>query len=192
LIASPLFRFQKDHHMFIKLTEKGWTSYNGDLGTVLFVDGVSTQEVTRQEALRLGAFITVMEIDADGNELGQVSPALDTLRSTKVTVQPQAGLARVQSKPTISEEVENLTDTVNVEPIAEARAKQHAAEAAGRAHAEAVAAESRKVVHTPESLSAIASAKGIAGLREVAPAGVKNTSIKGLMAEILAAQDAGN
>lgn len=178
--------------MRIKITQPGWETYSHDLGCTMFKDGVSQADVSRHEALRLGAFISVVEIDEDGNELGQISPAIDALRQTKVKAPVTAGLERVQAKPTFSEEVENLNEgiveTAEEQRIRDVRLAQKSNETAGRMIAEAVAAPA---LHTEASLEAIATEKGIAGLRDVAlPFGVKNTSVKGLMSEILVAQAA--
>lgn len=182
--------------MRIKITQPGWETYSSDLGCTQFKDGVSLAEVSRAEALRLGAFISVIEIDEDGNELGQISPAIDVLRQTKVKATVNAGLERVQAKPTFSEEVENLNEnivlTAEEQRIRDVRLAQKQNEEAGRMIADAVASTvAAPALHTEASLEAIASEKGIAGLRDVAaPLNVKHTSVKGLMSEILVAQAA--
>lgn len=170
--------------MLIKITEKGWETYSSDLGTVPFENGVSTREVSRVEAMALGSFISIQEIDADGNELGQISPALEAVKMTRVTANVTAGLNRIQKEPSDKGE-----DTI---PVTQPTEADVALAAARKAQADAERQPepmAPAVTHTAESLQALADAKGIAGLREVAaPFGVKNTSVKGLMAEILAAQ----
>lgn len=178
--------------MFIKITQPGWETYNSDLGTVQFENGRSVTEVSRMEALRLGAFVTVQECDADGNELGQISPAVDVLRTSKISATVTAGLERVQTQPSDTPEIETIVVEETPEEIRlrEVRTLQAQSEAAGRHIADVAAAPvlAPAVAHTPESLEVIATKDGINGLRAIAPAGVKGTSIKGLMTEILAAQ----
>lgn len=141
--------------MRVKITQSGWENYNGDLGMVQFVDGVSAGDMSRTEALALGAFITIVELDDSGDEIGQISPAVDLLRTKD-----------------LSAEV--------IEPL------QRGAE--GEAP-EKEQSEVQKVSYTEEDLAAVATEKGIAGLRAIAkPFGVKDTSVRGLIEQILSAQ----
>lgn len=167
--------------MRVKITQKGWETYSSDLGGVQFENGVSMGELSRQEALSLGAFIAVVELDEHGNELGTVSPAEELLKVSKMSARVDRSTQvneRIQTKPTDTREIENLTDTVADDPILEARMLQAAAEKA----------PSETKVYSQADLEAIASASGIKGLRDVAPEGVKNVSVKGLIAKILAHQ----
>lgn len=170
--------------MRVKITQKGWETYSSDIGGVQFENGVSVSDISRSEAMALGAFVSIVEIDEDGNEKGVVSPAEELLRVSKMSARvDRSTLVNefIQKEPSDATVVENLTDTVADDPIIEARALQLAAE---------------KPVQQPKvwsqaELEAIASANGIKGLREISPPGVKNTSIKGLIDEILAAQAKG-
>ena len=173
--------------MRVKITQKGWATYSDVLGTVQFKDAVSQGDISRREALALGAFVSVVEIDEDGNELGPVSPAHDVLMASKVSgyVERSTNLMdRVTNRPSDHPEIENMTDDPSLSaPLAEARRAQAIAE--GR-HQSSLPA--RQVV-SQSDLEALASAKGITGLREIAePMGLKGTSIKGLIAEIMKAQ----
>lgn len=169
--------------MRVKITQKGWETYSSDLGGVQFENGVSTTHLSRQEAMALGAFVTVVEIDENGVELGVVSPAEELLKVSKMSARVDRSTLvaeRIQTKPSDTPEIENLTDTVADDPVMEARIKQ--------AEAERQPAP-KPAVFTQADLEAVASAKGINGLREIGtPLGVKNTSIRGLIDEILVAQ----
>lgn len=176
--------------MRVKITQPGWETYSDVLGVVKFENGVA-DGITRREALALGAFISVVEIDEDGAELAPVNPAYDTLMASKVSGYTDRStnlMHKVTNTPSQTTEIENLTDDETLsQPLAEARRLQAIAEGRHQpSQATAVIPAAQPL--TRDDLEAIASTKGIAGLREVAPEGVKNTSIKGLIGEILKAQ----
>ena len=169
--------------MRVKITQKGWECYNADLAGVLFVNGVSSTDMSRQEAMRLGAFVSVVEINEAGEELGPVSPAEEMVRISKMTARVDRSTmvsSKIQTEPTHSPVIENLTDTVADDPIMAARVLQALAEKP---------LPPKPIALTQVDLEAIASEKGINGLREIGnPLGVKNTSVRGLISEILVAQ----
>ncbi len=149
--------------MLIKITQKGFEAYTGNLGMTEFVDGKSVDHISKQEAYALGAMVHVVEIDADGNELGIVSEAEDMVRRNTV---------HADVVPTLKRQ-----DAVDVEDAATAAAKAAAETKAGI------------VTYTRDELEEIASAKGIAGIRDIAdPLGIKGVAMKTLIAEILVHQ----
>ena len=145
--------------MLVKITHKGWEGYTGDLGMTQFVDGVSVGHMSRQEAYSLGSSITVIEIDEDGKELGQVSHAVDMVKRLDVTA-PVVTPAPRQSE------------------IDEAYVIEHADDR-----------DYTGTVWTREALEEIAMTKGISGIREISdPLAIKGVSMKTLIAEILVRQ----
>lgn len=145
--------------MLVKITQPGWESYNGPLcAGVMFENGVSTDHVSFSEAMQLGAMISVVEIDAEGNEMGPVSPAHEIVRTRDIAAEIEEPLpteAAIQEAE-MPHEPEGATDKT----------------------------------FTEEELEAIAEEHGIGGLRLIGDRlGVKNTSIKGLIREIIVAQN---
>ena len=148
--------------MKIKLLEAGWETYTGDLGTVPFHKGVSEQGISPREARSLGAYIKIMEIDDDGNDLGIVNPALEQVRLSGLAA-PQHAQLKTQA--------------------------QIDAEAAPIVAVAVEGAEVRTKPYSLEELEALASEGGIAAIREIAtPLGVKATAVRTLISEILARQ----
>lgn len=49
----------------IKITEKGWENYTGNLGGVDFIEGVSVREATTMEINRIGANLRIESVDSD-------------------------------------------------------------------------------------------------------------------------------
>lgn len=158
--------------MRVKITQPGWLTYTGDLGTVQFENGVSMAPMPHREAMALGAYISVVEIDENGEELGPVSPGLDQVRVMTVEAVVEAPIVR-------------LSDVL---------AQQKLLDEEERARLEAEgevlnAPEPARHIYNQDELEDIAAEKGIVGLREIGdPLGVKGTSIRGLIADILLKQ----
>lgn len=154
--------------MLVKINQPGWELYNGPLLGVEFANGVSTDHVSRTAALALGAFIPVVEIEADGTEIGPISPTLDLLQGAGISAEvvvPMKTDAEVEA-----EKAQLVGETPEFAAEMDALAKS-------------------VKVYTEEELQAIASEKGINGLRPIgSELNVKNTSINGLIREILTAQ----
>lgn len=151
--------------MFVKITQKGWETYNGPLGMTEFKDGVSVGHISKQEAYALGSHISIIEIDEAGNELGPVSLSHDMVR--------QLDVSATVVEPTKRQSEIDAEDALK----AEAKAKAEA--------------EAGIKTYTKEELEAIAETKGIAGLRDIAtPLGIKGVAVKTLIAEILVHQKA--
>lgn len=151
--------------MKIKIIEKGWEGYNGPLGTIHFENGVSTNPFSHAEGLRIGANIQVVEVDDEGNELGGVGLGHEFQTIVKM------GIETIPLLPTDAERAASAV----LEPIVEEETKP--------------VIEGDAKVHTREELEAIADAKGIKGLREIAdPLGAKSNSIPALIDAIIEAQ----
>lgn len=149
--------------MLVKIIQPGWETYSDDLGTVPFKNGVSTRHVARHEALALGSHIQIVEIDENGVTLGPVNPAFEVQKAATLS----AAVVREMPRET---------------PIASVSASPE----------KKLESEEVRKVYTKEELEEVASESGIAGLREIGSIlGVRNTSVKGLIAEILAAQEKG-
>ena len=172
--------------MKIKLTQPGWETYTGQMGILQFVDGVSVTDVPFRDAARMSA-VLVCEFE-DGSSCSPSQRLLDT-----------AGVEAPVGRPV------EITDPALVIdlPVAEGGVEKPAVdedEAARIEESERAESEEDEVVsegdepvvdsnlYTLEELSAIADAKGIAGLREIAgPMGIKSNSITGLIEELLKA-----
>ena len=128
-----------------------------------FEGGVTVSHINVREAYALGSYIHVVEIDADGNELGQVSHAVDMVKRQEVTapvVKPRERLSDIQARE-----------------AAEAEEAKTAIEATG------------ETVWTREALEEVGTSKGIAGIRAIAdPMGIKGVSMRNMISEILARQ----
>lgn len=147
--------------MKLKITQKGFENYSGQMGMILFKDGLSVYDVSERDALRLSAMFGCV---------------WDTGASVKITQwvqEPSAPVGRSTYRAEVREEREivggNDGDTQYVEdnssdiPVKVTR------------------------YYTLEELEKIADDKGLKGLREVAkPLGIKGTSINGLIQDILA------
>lgn len=147
--------------MRVKITQPGWETFDDFLFGVKFEDGTSVTDVRRDQALQLGAMVSVIEVDDQGLDLGPVNPAHELVTTTNVSaeiVEPMKSDAEL--RPEVAPDVA-IPDDKLVE----------------------------KRVYTEAELVAIADEKGIAGLRDIGePLKVKNTAIRGLIREILAAQ----
>lgn len=161
--------------MLVKITQPGWASYTGPLFGVHFENAVSQGPVRRDQALQLGAMVSVVEVDEHGNELGPVSPAHELVVTRDVSAEI------VERMKTDAQAAGNDGQTASNEPDA----------IQGDDGADMIETEAEgPKVYTEAELQDIADAKGIAGLRDIGePLGVKNTSIRGLIREILAAQN---
>jgi hypothetical protein len=155
--------------MRVKIIQPGWDKYNGPLYGIPFEDGVSQGELRRDQALQLGAMMPVVEIDENGDELGPVSPSHEMVVTASIAaevVEPLKTDAQVSA-----EKAQLVGETSDF-----------------AAQMDELAASAK--LYTEAELQAIADTKGIAGLRVIgAPLGVKNTAIRGLIREIMAAQN---
>lgn len=171
--------------MKIKIVEKGWAGYNGLFGQTEFVDGVSTDHVNLAQANMLGGIIRIVEVDDNGNELGQVSLSADMVRTADFGAPVVKARARGTDAPVADEETPDAV--VIPGDDFDALAAAQAAEDAGGDVDDKPVEPTR--VYTRAELEEIADQDGIKGLRDIGtPLGAKNTSIHKLIDEILAAQ----
>ena len=166
--------------MKVKITQPGWELYTGPLYACQFINSVSQEHLSRAQALQLGAMVTVVEIDDDGNELGVVSPTQEMVKNQSVSAE-----VVVPMKP--DTQVPDTQATLGSEAIP---AEETIEGATGETIGDLDKVPVEAVVYTENQLLDIAQEKGISGLREIGePLGVKNTAIRGLIREILAAQN---
>lgn len=143
----------------IRITQPGWETYNGPLNEVEFVDGLSTDIVPRRIVDRLSGLVMVEEVDDEGNATGQVGAQVRLIDES-------------QERAPVVTPMMRASDEKPEEP------KQP----------EAPVVTPPKF-HTREELEAIASEKGIKGLREIAdPLEVRGKAILELIVEILSAE----
>jgi len=148
----------------LKIVAPGFVGFTGQVGPYQFVEGLSVDPISKNEADRLSASVACVAVDADGKEI-------ESAASPSQRVIDQA-LIR-------ADVVEPLRTATQEEMIADQR------EAAIRAK------HSKTVFYTGAELEAIAKKGGIKALREVAdPWSVRHRSIPTLIELILAAQDA--
>lgn len=146
--------------MKVRLKERGWETYTGELCAVSFVNGENIEPMSAREAYSLGGYISIVELNEDGTEGNPVSHAFDMVR--------------------------NQTVTASVEPP---RLRQSDLDAIAAEEAALAAAQDPTKKYTVAELEAIATEKGISGIRAIADQyGVKAVAIKTLIAEILARQ----
>ena len=143
-----------------RIIQKGWETYTGDIGQVLFKDGLTIEDYPEVYIDRVAASFAMVDIE---------------------TGDP-AGLAhRMIATPALRMPVADKLDQMSAEQIAIADAA---------AVADAARTLRPTSFLTLEQLEAVVDAKGIQGLREIAlPYGVKAKSINDLMGAILKAQD---
>lgn len=146
--------------MKLKITQKGFEHYSGQMGMILFKDGISVYDVTERQALRLSALF------------GCTWATDEPIKITKQEIEPSAPIGRVThlcATDGCPEEVRgNDGRTIYVQPdLTDAPIKITKR-------------------YTIAELEAIADTKGIKGLRDIAaPMGIRGTSINGLIDEIM-------
>ncbi len=142
----------------IKITQPGWEGFTGDIGQTAFEGGISVEPVNRRHIAIIGASLSLVTVDEDGEETG-VNPALQHQMLTNGSMSMQA--------PTLAE-LPRATD---------AEVKKEQPKAADPAAV---------TFHSKEDLEVIAEKKGIAGLREIMePMGIKAGSINKAIQVIL-------
>ena len=145
----------------LKIIQSGWEGFTGWLGPVWFDNGISREPTTPQIANQLSGIVQMVEIGADGSE--KAAGIAQAMVEGK-------GLAYVET------------------PLIEVSSEELEAEA--RLAAEKAQKPPVEEFNTVEELEAIASEKGINGLREIgAKWDVKERSIPKLIKLILEAQE---
>lgn len=148
--------------MKLRLTQAGFETYTGQMGVVMFKDGVSETDVLPIDAIRISAAIGAEWEDGTAANVGEMY--LNNMHSPA-----HVGGNDINE---MSMPVEGTADKTETQP-------------------EGTEVVSEVTKYTEESLAAIADKEGIAGLRTVADSlSVKGTSIVGLIAGIMKAQAA--
>jgi hypothetical protein len=97
--------------MKLRIIESGWETYTGLLGDVEFVNGVSVEEVTNLQSIRLGASIRIESLDGAPQGMGQ--HLLNTNGNPAEVLEPlQRGVdsdAKVEERPATSTNVRVYT-----------------------------------------------------------------------------------
>ncbi len=150
--------------MKLRLTQAGFESYTGQMGVVMFKDGMSETDVLPIDAIRISAAIGAEWEDGSAANVGEMY-----LNNMDVPAFVGGDDINTMSMP-----VEGQEPTKAEKPAADAPVEQPAADAPK---------------HTFEELSAIADKEGIAGLRKLGDGvGVKGKSIVEIIDGILAKQ----
>ncbi len=146
----------------LKLLANGMTDYTGFLGEIEFKDGVTVKGLSKLSADRIAA---VYRSESVGEE--DYQSATEALIDGSAKAEVKEPLKRVTEEDLEAQKIEAAKKVIPTE------------------------APPFDKIYTVEELNAIASKKGISGLRAIAaPAGVKNTSIGGLIREMLDFQKA--
>lgn len=147
--------------MKLRLTAPGFEEYNGQMGVIMFENGLSTTDVLPVDAIRIAGVMGAEWEDGSAANVGQMYlNAMDT---------PAPALQEQRGK---SEEVRES-----------AHAQRHE-----KAEVKDVIVTAQPALYTREQLAAIADKDGIAGLRDIgAEFGVKGNSINGLIDGIMKA-----
>lgn len=166
-----------------KILERGFESYTGHIGPIEFVDGVTVSEVDELALMRISGAMRVVNVETE-EQVGLTSKLLagkDDRAEVRAPLPREIAQAKTEDRPVAeakSEEPTKVEEPAKVE------------ESAKEEKTEEPAKVEPLVVYSREELEAIADRAGITGLREIAADfGVKNTSIRGLIEEILKAQD---
>lgn len=145
----------------IKITQAGWAGFTGEIGITQFKDGISVDHVGRREIVVIGASLSLIEVDDDGDE-GE-NPALQH---------------RMLSDGSMSMPAEIL------KPLARATDEAPAAPRAAKA-----IDPTAITFHTKDELEKLAETKGLNGLRAIMdPLNVKAVSINKAIQVILKAE----
>lgn len=143
--------------MKLRLTQPGYETYTGQMGTVFFEDGMSTADVKPNDAVRMAAqFLCAWE---DGTTASVAQSILDHAHATTGTVKQE-----VNADQALREEARHAATLRDVEiPVP------------GAVSASAITTAKH---YTAAELSDIADKDGIKGLRVIGDAlGIKSNSI---------------
>lgn len=146
--------------MKLKMIESGMEHYEGNFGGFEFADGVSCEDIPKNDIVRIGAIIAVVDADDESKQQSQGQFELTNWNKS--------------------------ADVVTYQTLADDDADRGGVEIA----AEPPKRSKPVTVYSREALQTIADEKGIKGLREIAiNYGVKGTSIVDLIEEILTVQN---
>ncbi|MCG5512853.1 hypothetical protein [Ectothiorhodospira shaposhnikovii] len=145
--------------MKLRIVEPGWEFYTGPFSGVMFLNGVSTRDVTKFEEDRIAASVRV--VSEDGQAVGAANDIIRG-KDLRAEVVPESARADAES------------EKVTVEAVQEPPVAKKVSD---------------DKVWTQEELESVADSRGIAGLREIGePLGVRSKSIKELIDGIIKAQ----
>jgi len=172
----------------IRITEKGWAGFTGNMGTAVFVNGEA--EVSELEAMRFGASIQITRIDNKGEAIEQISPSLEIVRTKQIRAEVVDALPTSDMLLITPHDGEE-TITAGLAALAEQMALSGGEEVvtdpnpAGDGTEDNTTSTTVKI-YSREELEKIADDKGIKGIREISdPLGLKSTSIVPLIDMIL-------
>lgn len=149
--------------MKIRLKEPGFEAFNGQIGQLNFVDGLSVEDAKERDFMRLSA---VMKVEREDGTTASPADALKAIADVGAPTPEAARKAELKAN-------EKALSEVRPAPVEKA---------VGELDGKPQSASG----YTEEQLAAIADKEGIKGLRKIAePMGIKGNSIKELIAEIL-------
>lgn len=155
--------------MKVRLTQPGWENYTGQLGIVNFVDGLSTEDVPRFNALRISA--TLLCEGEDGSALSLTQEIIDKADDEAPIMEEHLGT----DEPETPVEEES-TPEPEAEPGPVSEPAVEAAPEVGDHR-----------IWTQAELEAIADEQGIKGVRQIADSlDIRSNSIAGLINEMIA------
>lgn len=147
--------------MKLKLTQAGFETYTGQMGVVMFEDGLSVGDVLAIDAIRISAAIGAEWEDGSAANVGEMY-----LNNMHSPAHVGGNDINEMSMPVEEPTGKNAPVPEGTEVVAES-------------------------TYTEDSLADVADKEGIAGLRTIADTmSVKGTSIVGLIAGIMKAQAA--
>jgi hypothetical protein len=151
----------------LRLVQKGFEGYNGQMGVIFFENGLSTNDVRPLDAIRMSA---VMQCEWENGQSASIAQSLLDNANTPAPMFTSDGQGT---------DADNERAAVEKVELARAVTQGIASQATGADHPATSG-------YSKDQLAAIADAEGIAGLRKVAdPLGVKGNSINGLIDAIL-------
>lgn len=177
--------------MKVKIVQKGYEHFTGQIGITMFENAVSVDDVSYREACALAAIFSVRDAET-GKEIGAIERERAVWDNANIPIPPSLKTASQKKvdagtlkKP---DDSENLGDETGGDDQGQAGGDGENGES-GTGGEDQTGDEF--TAYTREALEALADEGGIAAIREVgAKFGVKGTSIARLIDEILAAQGA--
>jgi len=154
--------------MKIRIVEKGWAGFTGELGRSVFVDGISVDHVAPADIERIGSSVRIEEVQeniavGEGTQLG---PANQDLQAQNL----RAEVAKTRAPRTPQIKDGNEPGAEPEKPFVQ------------------VPVDSAKI-WSFEELEQLADARGIAGIREIATTlNLKGNSISKLIGAVMKAQ----
>ena len=184
-LTAPFYH--QETAMKVRIVDTVLSGYTGMLYQFEFINGVSLTDLTEAQVAMIGAVLRVEDVESGQ----QVGAGVNAINARKVT------LSDAQAKEKITAD-QSAADNASVIK-APGEISVEAIDVSGFVIIEGTSPVASPVASpvetapaqtwTSDSLAAVADAKGIAGLREIAePMGVKGRSINELIREILAAQ----